>query len=264
MPAKVDADTALPSGVEEEKKIPSNGLRGLFTMAKPLDYLASVISALILGGLGVALVAFIFVLEPFFGGAADAESAGGALPMSIVNTMTISFIIIGSGQFLFALPGFGLTNVSAARQKREWQKAVIKSILRQNVGWYDTSNPEQLTSKIGSQIELVFKGLEGPSYGIFVALGAAVTGVAGGFSKDWKITLVVLSVCPAIVLSVWALATVLSTSTKKQNKAYGKAGGIATEALFAMRTISALGLQESFAERYSKALSAGEQSTLAC
>ena len=146
--------------------------------------------------------------------------------------------------------------MSAARQKREWQKAVIQSILRQNVGWYDTSNPEQLTSKIGSQVELVFKGLEGPVYNIFVALGAAVTGVVGGVTKDWKITLVLLSVCPAIVLSVAALATVLSTSTKKQNRAYGKAGGLATEALFAMRTISALGLEDSFIERYSKSLSA--------
>ena len=39
-----------------------------------------------------------------------------------------------------------------------------------------------------------------------------------------------LSVCPRD-RALWALATVLSTSTKKQNKAYGKAGGIATRDL---------------------------------
>ena len=175
-----------------------------------------------------------------------------------------------------------LTNVSAARQKRAWQKAVVKSILRQNVGWYDTSNPEELASKVGSQVALVHKGLEGPSYGIFIgacgwastpsgtltgtplgccrlsacfrllasplaaataaaahtlrlvprpraAMGASITGIVGGFTEDWAITLVVLSMAPIIALAVAALATVMMGSTKRQNKAYAKAGGIATE-----------------------------------
>ena len=103
---KVDAAPAT-STEEAESSTKSNGLRGLFTYATALDYLASVISSVILGGLGVAMVSFIFVLKPFFSSAADSESANGGLPMDVVNQMTVSFIIIGAAQFAAALPGFG-------------------------------------------------------------------------------------------------------------------------------------------------------------
>ena len=103
--AKVDAEPATTE--EADADIKSNGLRGLFTYATKLDYLASVFSAVILGGLGVAMVSFIFVLKPFFSSAADAETANGGLPMNVVNQMALSFIIIGAAQFAAALPGFG-------------------------------------------------------------------------------------------------------------------------------------------------------------
>ena len=61
------------------------------------------------------------------------------------------------------------------------------------------------------------------------ALGASVTGVVGGLTENWIITLVVLSMAPIIALAVAALATVMMGSTKRQNAAYAKAGGIATE-----------------------------------
>ena len=121
MSAKVESELAPAAAESALPNIKSNGLRGLFTMAKPLDYAASVASSIILTGLGVALVAFIFVLEPFFGGAADAESSGGGLPMSVVNQMTISFIIIGAGQFRFAC-------VTRSRSRDLWPVASILAV----------------------------------------------------------------------------------------------------------------------------------------
>ena len=174
--------------------------------------------------------------------------------MELVIEMTYWFILLASLQFACALPGFGIAGVSAARQKRVWQKETVKAILRQNVGWYDTSNPERLASEIGKNFELIMKGLDGPTYGIFVAVGASATGIIGGLLESWSVALVVLAVSPIILLSAICLAQTLGTSTRRQNKAYAVAGGIATECLFAMRTVAALGLEKTFGERYAGAL----------
>ncbi len=73
------------------------------------------------------------------------------------------------------------------------QKAVMKAILRQDVGWFDVSKPEELASKVSAGIALVHKGLEGSNYLIFLAIGSVVTGIAGGFAENWAISLVVES-----------------------------------------------------------------------
>ena len=57
MSAKVESELAPAAAESALPNIKSNGLRGLFTMAKPLDYAASVASSIILTGLGVAVVA---------------------------------------------------------------------------------------------------------------------------------------------------------------------------------------------------------------
>ena len=177
--SKISVDVTSSTADDKPEKIPSAGVRGLFTFAGGLDYLASTFAAFMMGGLGVAMVAFLFYIKPFFSNVSDAESAGGSVDYSVVDTMVKAFAIIATAQFLFAFPGLSVANMSAARQKREWQKAVVKSVLRQNVGWFDTSNPEEISTKFGANIALVHKGLEGPVYGIFLAIGASTTGIVG-------------------------------------------------------------------------------------
>jgi ABC-type multidrug transport system fused ATPase/permease subunit len=137
-PSKEEKETSTKNTTtgKEEEHVSSHGLRGLFTFASGLDYTASVIASLCLGGLGVAMVAFIWALGPFLNAVSDAESAGGGVDMNIIVTMFTLFVVLGVAQFGVSLPGFAVANMSAARQKRAWQKAVVKSILRQNVGWY--------------------------------------------------------------------------------------------------------------------------------
>ena len=43
---------------------------------------------------------------------------------------------------------------------------------------------------------------------------------------------------------------IIENGSKSVSKAYGKAGGIATETLFAMRTVASLGIERQFESRY--------------
>ena len=60
----------------------------------------------------------------------------------------------------------------------------------------------------------------------------------------------VLAVSPIIGVSGWLMAYSMNRMSRAVQDAYGKAGGIATEALTAVRTVSAFGLNSRFSERY--------------
>lgn len=51
----------------------------------------------------------------------------------------------------------------------------------------------------------------------------------------------------------------LARSTARIQDAYGRAGGVASEALTAIRTVAALGAEQSFQQRYEANLAAAER-----
>ena len=51
-------------------------------------------------------------------------------------------------------------NIGHTSQKAAWKKAVIRAVLRQDVGWYDTSNPEQLSTTFAECMGTMQKGFK--------------------------------------------------------------------------------------------------------
>jgi ABC-type multidrug transport system fused ATPase/permease subunit len=261
-PIEVKKGEVVPADKDKEPKVASAGVRGMLNYADGWDYLASTIAALLFCGFGVTMVSFLFFLKPFFTDISASESSGGGLPMSTVNFMASSLALLAAGQFALVFPAMAVAYVSAARQKRAWQKGVVKSILRQEIGWFDVSKPEELTSKVSSSVALIVRGLEGPSYGLFIAVGGVCTGMIGGFLENYEISLVVLAMVPVLAMAIAILVYTMVTGSRDQSKAYGTAGGYASEALFAMRTIAALGLESEFVKKYSENLATARKVTI--
>ena len=59
--------------------------------------------------------------------------------------------------YVFSARGNVAFYVWQTRQKAKWKKEVVKSILSQDVTWFDTSSPEGLTTKMAESVELIFK-----------------------------------------------------------------------------------------------------------
>jgi len=239
---------------EPAKKERTASIREIFLFATPLDIVACITTSVLISVFGATQVAFVFLIEDFIGGVADSQAAGGGFDMTTVNQMVYMFCVLAGIIFCVCFPAFAIGNVSAASQKRAWEKAMIKAILRQDVGWFDCNNPERLPSTVGSSIQLVYKALEGQSYMMFMGVGGVSVGLIGGFLKSWKVALVVLACFPVLIAAVGLIAYALITGTKKKRNAFSAAGGVATEALFAMRTVSSLGTEAIFRDRFSSSL----------
>ena len=90
---------------------------------------------------------------------------------------------------------------------------------------------------------------------MFEGLGYGLGSFIMAFYYQWEVTLITLSTIWLLVIPAGWMMYTINTKQKVLSKAYGKAGGIATEALFSMRTVAAFGVEEKFEQRYTKAVS---------
>lgn len=86
-----------------------------------------------------------------------------------------------------------------------------------------------------------------------------IISVIFSFFYGWKLTLVILSCAPLIILSTAVVAKMQSSLTEKELKAYSKAGSVAEEVLGSIRTVIAFGGEKKELERYSSRLLPAEK-----
>ena len=61
--------------------------------------------------------------------------------------------------------------VTQHRQVAEWKKASLRAVLRQDLGWYDVNQPQELTSRMAEALVLIEAGLSSSTFNLFNALG---------------------------------------------------------------------------------------------
>jgi ABC-type multidrug transport system fused ATPase/permease subunit len=77
-----------------------------------------------------------------------------------------------------------------------------------------------------------------------------LTGFIIGFVKNWKLSLVILSVVPLLMAGGAFFGKILSEASTSGQTAYAKAGGVAEEVLGGIRTIVAFSSEDRSADRY--------------
>lgn len=97
--------------------------------------------------------------------------------------------------------------------------------------------------------------------GIFTYLLISfITSIIISFIYGWKLTLVMLSCAPIIVIATAVVAKVQSSLTAQELNAYGEAGSVAEEVLSAIRTVVAFNGEQKEVKRYVNNLDRAEVS----
>lgn len=100
----------------------------------------------------------------------------------------------------------------------------------------------------------------GEKLGVFTYLMISfVSSIVISFVYGWKLTLVVLSCAPIIVIATAVVAKVQSSLTALELNAYGKAGTVAEEVLGAIRTVIAFNGEQKEVDRYADNLIPAEK-----
>ncbi|XP_025004168.2 ATP-dependent translocase ABCB1 isoform X1 [Gallus gallus] len=161
---------------------------------------------------------------------------------------------IGAGVLFAAYIQVSFWTLAAGRQIKRIRQEFFHAVMRQEIGWFDVNDVCELNTRIVDDISKINEGIGEKIAMFFQAVATFFTGFIVGFTKGWKLTLVILALSPVLGFSSALWAKIISTFTNKELTAYAKAGAVAEEVLAAVRTVVAFGGQRKETERYQKNL----------
>uniref|UniRef100_A0A674I892 ATP-binding cassette sub-family B member 5 n=1 Tax=Terrapene triunguis TaxID=2587831 RepID=A0A674I892_9SAUR len=239
------------SGDTKKKKKKANHLKLLFRYADGLDITLMVFGtiAAVLNGVCLPLMSLVF-----------GEMSDGFLPqlnfiyLFIFLRFALYYVGIGATALVFGYLQISFWVLAAARQTKKIRKTFFHAILGQELSWFDTSNSGELNTRLTEDINKINDGIGDKVAQLFQNMSTFTVGIVIGFLKGWKLTLVILSTSPLVVLSAAFCSKMIITLTSKELTAYAKAGAVAEEVLSSVRTVVAFGGQEKEINRYTSNL----------
>jgi ABC-type multidrug transport system fused ATPase/permease subunit len=111
-------------------------------------------------------------------------------------------------------------------------------ILRQEQEWFDENNAFEFATKVQAQLEQIEMGV-GDRFGQVILMSSElISGLVVGFISSWKLTLMLLCCLPFIVGSFIMMMICMEDAMVLSRKTYEKAGGIAEELLYNIKTVT--------------------------
>lgn len=255
---------------EKKEKRPTVGILTMFRYSDWLEQLYMTLGTLaaIIHGAALPLMMLIF------GEMTDSFADAGNYPNTTLNitegypnssvilnelekkmtTYAYYYSAIGAGVLVAAYIQVSFWCLAAGKQIFKIRKQFFHAIMRQEIGWFDMHDVGELNTRLTDDVSKINEGI-GDKIGIFFqSIATFLTGFIVGFTRGWKLTLVILAVSPVLGFSAAIWAKVLSSFTDKELLAYAKAGAVAEEVLAAIRTVIAFGGQKKELDRYNKNL----------
>ncbi|KAM5579612.1 ABC transporter B family member 19-like [Rosa sericea] len=137
---------------------------------------------------------------------------------------------------------------SAQRIRREY----LKAVLRQDISFFDTEIAAgDIMHGISSDVAAI-QEVMGEKMAHFIHhICTFICGYTVGFLRSWKITLVVFSVIPLMMLTGIAYKAIYVGLTTKEEFSYRTAGSVAEQAISSIRTVFSFVAEDHLAEKYS-------------
>ncbi|KAI1864985.1 uncharacterized protein JN550_008531 [Neoarthrinium moseri] len=184
-------------------------------------------------------------------------NVGGQLLLMLTNFWSLMFVILAGcvGVGYFAL-GFASTRV-AFIITTSFQREYFNNIIAQPISWFDKedSNQGSLTSRLAMDAQAL-QQLLGINMAFVIIAILSVTGcLAVAFYFGWKLTAVALSCAmPLAIGAGFFRSRIEKKFHKMNNKVFAESAKFATESMGAIRTVTALTLEDSICRRYENLL----------
>jgi ABC-type multidrug transport system fused ATPase/permease subunit len=155
-----------------------------------------------------------------------------------MNKQVKRFLLFGILSFICNFLNVCFWSLVGQRCVHQMKRNYFTTILSQEQGWFDAHNAFEFATKVQAQLEQVEMGI-GDKFGqIIMMLSQCISGFVIAFITSWKITLVMLCISPFIVGVLLFMTNSMRTGIIMGRKTYEKAGGIAEEMLYNIKTVA--------------------------
>ncbi|KAG7542417.1 ABC transporter type 1 transmembrane domain [Arabidopsis thaliana x Arabidopsis arenosa] len=169
--------------------------------------------------------------------------------------VAVKFIYLAVYSCVVAFLQVSCWMVTGERQSATIRGLYLKTILRQDIGYFDTeTNTGEVIGRMSGDTILIQDAM-GEKVGKFIQL--AMTFFGGfviAFSKGWRLTLVLCSCIPLIVIAGAAMSLIMSKMAGRGQVAYAEAGNVVEQTVGAIRTVVAFTGEKQATEKYESKL----------
>lgn len=127
-------------------------------------------------------------------------------------------------------------------------------MLSQEIGWFDTCGASEISTKLAELVGKVQDGMCRKVGDLIQYVTQVVAAFIVAFYLNWKLTVVLIAAIPIIGAAGAFMITAITAAQYQSLEQYANAGGLATETLNAVRTVTALNMQPNVITRYRKFL----------
>ena len=226
----------------EEKEI---SIFRIYThLAEPIDWLYMILATIGALGSGLSLPIMAYISSDLMGDIGN-TSEYAADPVVLLqrvedafDTQIKRFLIFGAIAFVCNFLNIGFWTLAGSRMCHNLKRKYFTVILSQEQGWFDANNAFEFATKVQAQLEQIEFGI-GDKFGqITQMLSSCIISFIFAFIISWKIGLVMLCVAPFILIDVFILVNSLRTGIIMGRKTWEKAGGLAEEMLYNIKTVT--------------------------
>ncbi|KAL5112910.1 ATP-dependent translocase ABCB1 [Taenia crassiceps] len=165
------------------------------------------------------------------------------------DRLALTMIALGLMRMVATFIQRTMLGIAGERLTRRVRGMLFKSILKQEVGWFDKpeNQPGVLTARLAADAPSLEK-ISGTQLGVMVeATCLVIVSLAIACTYSWKLTLVNLAFFPFLILASILQLKDLSGSERKR---YLAGVGIAQEALNAHRVVTSFGLEAFYSDQF--------------
>ena len=225
-----------------KEKSPTLPLRRLLALAKP-EWRRLVVATIFLLVGGTASLAYPRVIGILI----DAAVEGG---IATINFAAVAMAIIFAVQAVAAALRYYLFSIAGERIVTRLREQVYRSIIDQEIGFFDARKTGELTSRITADAAVLQNTV---SVNLSMGLRNLVM-VAGGLTvlvvSSARLTALMLVLVPPVALGAVVAGRRLSKLSKKAQDALARANEAAEEAIAGIRTVRSFSREAAEAARY--------------
>lgn len=172
---------------------------------------------------------------------------------SKINDACLLITYVGCGMFASNFIMAAFSGMAGARVSMRAKTACMKAALNQDCEFYDVkSTPGDVVHVIQSQITQTEIFIVGKIPGLLNSLGQLCGGLSIAFYYGWEMTLVTMSVAPAIAVVIF-IANIMNEKANQQSEAaLQKSSGFAGQVLANVRTVFSFNAGELTVKSYTQ------------
>ncbi|KAK2993902.1 hypothetical protein RJ640_012776 [Escallonia rubra] len=240
-----------------DEKVP---IYKLFAFADRLDIVLMIVGTLgaIGNGLTQPIMTVIFgQLINSFGTSNDSEV------IHEISEVCIKYVYLAIGAGIASFLQMSCWMVTGERQATRIRGLYLKTILRQDIAFFDT---ETTTGEVIGRMSgdtILIQDAMGEKVGKFIQLVSQfLGGFAIAFTKGWLLALVLCSCIPALVVAGGCMSLLMSRMSGRGQVAYAEAGNVVEQTVGAIRTVASFTGEKQAINKYNGKLQIAYASTV--